>query len=445
MGTEARSGRRGAPLQAELRNGARADLGAGSARTLHALTARLRRRAILAISLLAALALAGFLFAEASNADPPATGDLEGLVHAENGTLTLAGAPWPAVGFNDYRLTATDGGYVCDSGAGAVSDDQLAAIMDRAKAAGATVIRTWFFQSMWDPGGNGSGDWGPFDRVLEAAAARGIRVVPVLANQWQDCENGAPERDLGFYSGGYREPRDPYALSYLDYATTVAEHYAGSPAIAYWQLINEPEAGTGGACDEAAASSALAGFASDVSGAIRAVDPRHLISLGTIGGGQCGTAGSDYAQVQSAVDVCEIHVYDGADTGSSPTTPMPATAADAISSCTAAGKPVVAGELGFAADLDSAGQSTGAVTDETLADRARFLAARVSAMAQAGLDGFMVWQLDTRQPLSDGADAYAIGPCDPVDTVIRTATGENPSQPAAAEGCGPPAAQGSAA
>jgi len=367
---------------------------------------------------------------------------LTGVVAAAHGGFTVDGKPWQAVGFNDYRLTAEPGGYVCDSGTGEISGAELGAALDRARAAGATVVRTWFFQSSWDPDGDGSGDWSAFDRVVDAAAARGIRVVPVLANHWSDCENGAAEKDISFYSGGYAEPQEPYALSYLDYARELAAHYAGSPAIAYWQLINEPEASSGGACDEAAGAEALAGFAAAGASAIREADPDHLISLGTIGGGQCGTAGSDYMRAQEAVDVCEIHVYDGPDTGTSPTTPVPDDAAAAISGCSAAGKPVVAGELGYAADLDESGNPTGSVTDTTLANRAGFLSARVQAMTQAGLDGFQVWQLDDSQPLSDGADTYAVGPCDPVDTVLRSASGET-TQPVAADGCDFPQEQGS--
>ena len=164
---------------------------------------------------------------------------------------------------------------------------------------------------------------------------------------------------------------------------TVAAHYAGSPGIAYWQLINEPEAtASDGGCDEQAGADALTGFATEAGAAIREVDATHPLSLGTIGGGQCGTAGADYVRVNGPVDVCEIHVYDGEDTGTSPTTPMPGDTANGvatrISQCTAAGKPIVAGELGFEADLDESGMPTGEVTPETLANRAGFLEARVT-------------------------------------------------------------------
>ena len=44
--------------------------------------------------------------------------------------------------------------------------------------------------------------------------------------------------------------------------------------------------------------------------AIKEVDPNHLVSLGTMGSGQCGTANGDYRMVHEPVDVCEYHDYD---------------------------------------------------------------------------------------------------------------------------------------
>lgn len=50
-------------------------------------------------------------------------------------------------------------------------------MLQDAKNAGATVIRIWFFQSSYRGAGN---SYAPFDRVLSRAAARGLKVVPVL-------------------------------------------------------------------------------------------------------------------------------------------------------------------------------------------------------------------------------------------------------------------------
>lgn len=38
-----------------------------------------------------------------------------------------------------------------------------------------------------------------------------------------------------------------------------------------------------------------------------------------------------------------------------------------------------------------------------------------------------MWQLDSRAPLEDDADTYAVGPCDPVEAVIAAAAGTQPA------------------
>ena len=122
------------------------------------------------------------------------------------------------------------------------------------------------------------------------------------------------------------EPQDPYALSYLDYAAAVAAALRRLPRdrllaadqrargldrrrLRRGRRRRRPRRLRGGRRGTRSAPPI----------------PHHLISLGTIGGGQCGTRRADYMRANEAVDVCEIHVYDGADTGTSPTTPLPAT------------------------------------------------------------------------------------------------------------------------
>ena len=45
---------------------------------------------------------------------------------------------------------------------------------------------------------------------------------------------------------------------------------------------------------------------------IKSIDPNHLVSLGTIGSGQCGTSGDYYKQLHAipTIDLCEVHDYD---------------------------------------------------------------------------------------------------------------------------------------
>ncbi len=77
--------------------------------------------------------------------------------------------------------------------------------------------------------------------------------------------------------------------------------------------------------------------------AVKSADPNHLVSLGTIGGDQCGLVGSDYKYVHSGrVDVCEYHDY-GVVTRSIPGGAD--SLAQRIAQCAALHKPMFIGEV----------------------------------------------------------------------------------------------------
>lgn len=453
MGTDAPDARRSTPARTSHSAAAGAPAiesalaGAGRRPVARRATPRgpLVAGAILALAAMLALApgaLGWGATGEIPAAAVPATAPAEVLT-AAGSSLRAGPEDFVAAGFNDYRLSSLEGGYVCDEGRGALDGAAVAERLDRAQAAGATMIRTWYFQNYWDPGGSGDGDFASLERLLGAAAERGIRVVPVLSNHWGDCTGaggGAADKRLEWYEGGFRAPTAGEALSFLEYAQRIAARFAGDPRVAFWQLVNEPEGASDGACDEARAAAALGTFASESAAAIRAADPHHLISLGTIGSGQCGAAGANYVRIHVDVDLCELHVYDTPETGTAPTDPLPGDGengvAARIAQCEAAGKPVIAGEIGFAADLDADGGRTGVVTDETLANRAAFLQARVAAMRTAGLDGFLVWQLEDAAPGPDAPEAYGVGPCDPLLAVVAEHGAPGRLASARETGCG---------
>ena len=92
---------------------------------------------------------------------------------------------------------------------------------------------------------------------------------------------------------------------------------------------------------------ALAPWASDVSRrSIKSIDPNHLVSLGTIGTGQCGTSGGQYKDLHAipTIDLCEYHDYD-------PWAAMPGDAFNGmalrIQQCGELGKPIFVGEVGL--------------------------------------------------------------------------------------------------
>ena len=351
----------------------------------------------------------------AKTGKPATTGGGPGLVTASGTSLMLNGSPWQFAGYDDYRLTSDSPGYQCG---GPLTDADVAASLDEIhNQSGATVVRTWFMQAYGGPG-----KWGQFDRVLAAAAARGMKVIPVLADQWAACEPlPSHYRSLAWYQSGYRQVDAGYTLSYRDYAAAIAAHYRDNPTIAFWQLVNEAEAldHSGGPCDEGAATAALRSFADDVAGVLKANDPGHLVSLGTIGSGQCGTSSTaDYLNVHAGrIDICEYHDYFGP--GGLPGDQWHGVAVR-INQCHSLNKPIFAGEVGLQASITASGGSGGAVTPATLAQRAAFFQQKLQAQFGAGVVGFLIWQYATG-PRTDG---FEVQPGDPTETVMaRVAAG----------------------
>jgi mannan endo-1,4-beta-mannosidase len=377
-------------------------------------------RVTLLIAGASVLLVTGVVPATSSGALASATG----FVGSSGTALTLAGHGWRFVGFNDYQLTSMPGGaYFCGRRTGAAT---VNSVLRNAKKSGATVIRTWFFQSYYDMNSRGGWirpTWAAFDRVLKAARSYGLKIIPVLMNEWQTCEPSSVNKNLGFFQTGYEQPQSyGYPLSFKTYATRVARHYASNTTIAFWQIGNELQNYTATGCDafaESAGARALRAFADDMTAAINTVDQHHLVALGTSGGGECGLSGTDYQYVVAgAVDICDYHDYLNA------TQAMPNDGynrlAQRISQCRALHKPIVVSESGIAADVGSSGQDTGTVSTSTLLNRAKFFHAKLTAAFKRGVAGYVLWEKE--QDSSNSAQNFGqhqlfeIGPIDPTNS-----------------------------
>jgi mannan endo-1,4-beta-mannosidase len=129
----------------------------------------------------------------------------------------------------------------------------------------------------------------------------------------------------------------------------VVNRYRDNPTIMAWQLMNEastPADNASGACSTSSATT-LRSFAQDMAGAVKADDQNHLLSLGTVGGGECGTRGTDYQFVYSVpgIDLCEMHDYGPA------WEPIPQNPDNGLmarlAQCGALNKPLLMGETGI--------------------------------------------------------------------------------------------------
>jgi mannan endo-1,4-beta-mannosidase len=349
-----------------------------------------------------------------------------------NGTqLLIEGQPYRPIGLNIYN--ANSNGWCWYQMNGSILDDSLSAIGSDKNA-----MRAWFFQQLATT--NGARDWTAFDHTLAVARAHGYRVVATLIDQWGNCGTtngqGYGYKTPAWYQDGYKQP-DPSAIaSYRDWVQEVVSRYKDDPTILAWQLVNEPEVSVpvsgGGGCDEAAAEPILDGFANDVAGLIKSIDPNHLVSLGTIGSGQCGAQSTDYKQVMSdpSLDLCEYHDYGDRN-------PIPGDQWNGlqvrINQCNELGKPLLVGELGVKPS-DVGG---------TLADRANVVASKLCGQLSAGVAGLLLWAWDKDGSLLDNFD---IGPGDPVLDVLGpwSDPGHTCSPPSAPSGVAAAAGDGSA-
>jgi endo-1,4-beta-mannosidase len=267
--------------------------------------------------------------------------------------------------------------------------------------AGSEVFRAWFFERLATT--NGQRDWSAFDHTLAVAKAHGVKVVVTLGNQWGSCESPTSVyKTDAWYTGGYKTDILPEnTVPYRQWVQEIVSRYKNDPTIAMWQLMNEAEIKTDHNSTTCAPTADLLSFATDVSGLIKSIDPNHLVNLGTMGAGQCGSKGNDYKLINSVptLDVCEYHDY------GHETTALPANLVSDIAACKSIGKPIFVGESGIQATA----------VGGTFSARAAAFGAKCSAMFDAGVGGFLVWSWNNAAPTTSN---WPVGPGDSTVQVI---------------------------
>lgn len=312
--------------------------------------------------------------------------------------LMLSGTPYRFTGLNIYNANSNNNCWYTMA-SGPILDSSLVAI-----GPGKAAFRSWFFQSLATTAGQR--DWSAFDHTLSVARSHGVKVIATLANQWADCEPAAGYKTDSWYTDGYTQLDPGGTTSYRNWVAEVVTRYRNDPTILAWQLINEGEVKPSidaGSCSTNAAT-ILKSFATDVAGLIKSLDRNHLVSLGTMGGGQCGAQGAEYQDVHNvaSIDLCEYHDYSPHDT-------MPGDQWNGlrvrIDQCTALGKPLFVGETGIVPN-DVGG---------TFADRASAFDAKLRAQFNAGVVGELVWAWSA---LGSTLNTFDVGPQDPVLSVL---------------------------
>ena len=289
------------------------------------------------------------------------------FVRRSGEALFLHGKPFTFVGTVSWGIAWADDG--CQISKYQSQQAALGPTFDELAAMHTTVLRFWAFQAY---AGASGADFSHFDRVVDAARAAGVRLIPVLENMHVDCSSGIIPDDAWF-AGGYTKPYGSYTLSYRDYVTGLVTHFRDEPTIMAWELMQEA-----GGNDFAA----LDGFAADMSARVRAAAPNQRISLGLDNGDTPATSTdgdpSNYFRLQnrSELDLIDVHDF------FSPDDALPAKIARCQVIAHTLGKPIFAGATGLEL-VDTTAQS--------FQLRAEQIEQKLEAAFNAELRGFLLY------------------------------------------------------
>lgn len=166
------------------------------------------------------------------------------FVTAVNGCFYLNNIPFRFLGVNMYELANVES---------AITE----AMLREAANEGFLVVRFWTFEPVLKE---------KLKEICDISKELNLKIIPVLADPTGYLQSYKIENE--WYKEGYRN-------SYLKYATALAGSFKDRDEILLWELINEPL--TDSFAD-------IYNFTKDSSEQIKAADPNHLVSIGTIGG-----------------------------------------------------------------------------------------------------------------------------------------------------------------
>ena len=336
-------------------------------------------------------------------------------ITAVDGRLLLNGKARWFTGVNAYNAT-TD--WSVNWGCGSMIAD-LGTLFDAMPRH--SLVRTWAFQALgYNNKSTHAIDFSAIDRVVKAAKAHHDFLILTLSDQAGTCDDGH-FHDASWYAGGYRRSYNDdgrglaESMSYLDWVKRVVRRYRSTRTVAVYEPVNEPEASVcnpglrGGHCYghntcPTRATAMLRDFYDTVGGVIKRLDRRALVSTGTLGGTQCGVAGTGFARINASknVDITTLHDY------GSPSIARTGGLMKRAAQARVLGKSFLVEEAGIEASVAGVGCVT-------LARRARLFRTKARAARRVGADGYLPWMFASQPP---GSCETAIAPGDPTLTAI---------------------------
>ncbi|KAK9820156.1 hypothetical protein WJX72_006760 [[Myrmecia] bisecta] len=213
-------------------------------------------------------------------------------VSPDGSHLTLGLKPFYFAGANCY--------YLLTRAADPALRHQVTEVLDAARKAGLTVIRTWAFcdGQEWNalqpkPGEFDERVFQGLDFVVHEAGKRGLKLMLVLTSFWKayggmpqyvrwSCERrGLPVTDRAELF--YADPRcqdvfQNFLVTITSRTNTLTKQaYRDDPSIMSWALANEPR------CPGDYAASTLEAWIAPTAEFLKSIDPNHLITLGSEG------------------------------------------------------------------------------------------------------------------------------------------------------------------
>lgn len=206
------------------------------------------------------------------------------FLYKEGRQLMLNGKPYQCVSFNSFQLCGCGHDYEL------FSDEEIDALF--ASLPKNTIIRTWAFKAFSHK----------TDMLIRLAERHKIKLILSLGDGRSSCgdHDGAPRGDNSgkvaeWYKSGYRK-------IYLPHVIEMVSRYKESPAIAMWEIINEPAD---------APWYVIRDFLHEMAAIIKKHDPNHLVESGTF----AGWAYEGYENYKALhdsphIDVGNLHEYD---------------------------------------------------------------------------------------------------------------------------------------
>lgn len=275
---------------------------------------------------------------------PAPTGD--GRITVSGDKIYRDGEEWWFLGYNSFVWSA-DCGFDYEKMSAAEVDDWFASM----RHDGHGCVRLFFFRG-WD--------YARLDAAVESARRHNVYLLVTLDDAIGGC--GENDKDAAWFDNQSER------VDFEDHLRTVLHRYKSEPRIFAVEYFNEPSYADG----------RLRAFYDEMGTVAREVDPTRLMSSGTVAPYWLdGHANFRDVHASPGVDIASLHEYDQSEDASNHLD-------DALAN--AAGKPLIVGEFGIAANSSGEGCWTSFV------DRAdRFRRKADAYLSTKGCIGALAW------------------------------------------------------